>query len=76
MVQRTVPLFYVKRIYLQGVYYNCFILTDNSFHLLLSAIISLVGIIMAIEWQEEKRCEAYFIMLYLRAFFWLITFVS
>lgn len=31
---------------------------------------------MAIDWENEKRCEAYFIMLYLRGVFWVITFVS
>lgn len=47
-----------------------------SFHLLISSIISLVGIGLASCWKDDKRCEAYFIMLYLRAAFWIITFVS
>lgn len=49
---------------------------NSSIHLLISSIISLVGIGLAATWPEEKRCEAYFIMLYLRAAFWVITFVS
>lgn len=52
------------------------VLNVFSLHLLISTIISLVGIIMAIDWENEKRCEAYFIMLYLRGVFWVITFVS
>ncbi|XP_036329835.1 transmembrane protein 192 isoform X2 [Rhagoletis pomonella] len=46
-----------------------------SIHLLISAIISFVGILLAAVWPEDKRCEAYFIMLYLRATFWVITFL-
>lgn len=47
----------------------------HSFHLLISSIISLVGIGLAACWKDDKRCEAYFIMLYLRAAFWILTFV-
>ncbi|XP_062554616.1 transmembrane protein 192-like isoform X1 [Armigeres subalbatus] len=46
-----------------------------SFHLLISSCISLTGIILAATWEDNQRCEAYFIMLYLRAAFWLITYV-
>ncbi|XP_075145863.1 transmembrane protein 192 [Haematobia irritans] len=46
-----------------------------SVHLLISAIISFVGIILEVVWPEEKRGEAYFIMGSLRAAFWLITFL-
>jgi len=46
-----------------------------SFHLFVSTLISLVGIILASCWQDDKRCEAYFIMLYLRVAFWLFTFI-
>jgi len=46
-----------------------------SFHLLISSIISLVGIILASCWKDDKRCEAYFIMLYLRAAFWVVTYI-
>ncbi|XP_037944689.1 transmembrane protein 192 [Teleopsis dalmanni] len=46
-----------------------------SIHLFISTIISFVGILLAAVWPPEKRCEAYFIMLYLRATFWVITFV-
>lgn len=48
----------------------------NSLHLLVSSMISLAGVIMAATWPDNKRCEAYFIMLYMRAIFWLLTFVS
>jgi hypothetical protein len=41
--------------------------------LLVSTIISAVGIALAIIWPEYKRCEAYFIMLYLRAGFYVLT---
>lgn len=44
-------------------------------HLLISTVISFVGILLAAAWPDEKRCEAYFIMLYLRAAFWVITFL-
>lgn len=44
-----------------------------SLHLLVSTIISGVGIALAIIWPEYKRCEAYFIMLYLRAGFYVLT---
>lgn len=47
-----------------------------SFHLVISSCISLTGIILAATWADNQRCEAYFIMLYLRAAFWLITYVS
>lgn len=46
-----------------------------SFHLLISSCISLTGIILAATWEDNQRCEAYFIMLYLRAAFWLITYI-
>jgi len=46
-----------------------------SVHLLISTTISLTGIILAFVWPPEKRCEAYFIMLYLRATFWVITLI-
>ncbi|KAJ6632618.1 Transmembrane protein [Pseudolycoriella hygida] len=46
-----------------------------SFHLFVSSLISLVGIVLAACWKDDRRCEAYFIMLYLRVAFWLITFI-
>ncbi|XP_058812976.1 transmembrane protein 192 [Topomyia yanbarensis] len=46
-----------------------------SFHLLVSSCISLTGIILAATWEDSRRCEAYFIMLYLRAAFWLLTYL-
>ncbi|CRL01522.1 CLUMA_CG014392, isoform A [Clunio marinus] len=46
-----------------------------SLHLLISTIISIFGIILAATWPDSKRCEAYFIMLYVRAGFWIITWV-
>lgn len=46
-----------------------------SFHLLLSTCISVTGVILAATWADSRRCEAYFIMLYLRAAFWLITYL-
>lgn len=46
-----------------------------SLHLVISSCISLTGIILAATWDDSKRCEAYFIMLYLRAAFWLITYL-
>lgn len=55
--------------------YNVFLLAC-SFHLMISSCISLTGIILAATWQDSQRCEAYFIMLYMRAAFWLITYVS
>lgn len=36
----------------------------------------MVGIILAATWPDRKRCEAYFIMLYCRGIFWIITFVN
>uniref|UniRef100_A0A1B0D9F0 Uncharacterized protein n=3 Tax=Phlebotomus papatasi TaxID=29031 RepID=A0A1B0D9F0_PHLPP len=44
-----------------------------SFHLLVSTMISFIGVGMAIVFPENKRCEAYFLMLYLRAIFWVVT---
>jgi len=46
-----------------------------SLHLLISTIISLIGIIIAATWPQSKRCEAYYIMLYARAAFWLVTWL-
>lgn len=46
-----------------------------SIHLVISSCISLTGIILAATWEDSQRCEAYFIMLYLRAAFWLITYL-
>lgn len=46
-----------------------------SIHLLISTVISFVGIGLAALFPEDRRCEAYFIMLYLRATFWVITFI-
>uniref|UniRef100_A0A1B0CMU3 Transmembrane protein 192 n=1 Tax=Lutzomyia longipalpis TaxID=7200 RepID=A0A1B0CMU3_LUTLO len=47
-----------------------------SFHLLVSALISIVGVGMAVVFPDNKRCEAYFLMLYLRVIFWFITLNS
>ncbi|KAM7360499.1 transmembrane protein 192 [Cochliomyia hominivorax] len=46
-----------------------------SIHLIISVIISFVGILLSAIWPEEKRSEAYFIMTCLRVAFWLITFL-
>lgn len=46
-----------------------------SIHLLISTGISFIGIILAASSPPEKRCQAYFTMLYLRAVFWVITFL-
>lgn len=46
-----------------------------SLHLLISIIISFTGILLAAIWPDEDRCEAYFIMLYLRVMFWIITLI-
>lgn len=46
-----------------------------SIHLLVSSCISLTGIILAATWEDSRRCEAYFIMLYLRAAFWIFTYL-
>lgn len=46
-----------------------------SFHLLVSSCISLTGIFLAATWEDSRRCEAYFIMLYLRAAFWIVTYL-
>ncbi|XP_034660444.1 transmembrane protein 192 [Drosophila subobscura] len=46
-----------------------------SIHLLISSVISCVGIGLAALWPAERRCDAYFIMLYLRATFWVITYL-
>ncbi|CAD7092587.1 unnamed protein product [Hermetia illucens] len=46
-----------------------------SLHNAISLFISFIGIILAATWEDGKRCQAYFIMLYLRAFFWVITFI-
>ncbi|XP_052867866.1 transmembrane protein 192-like [Anopheles cruzii] len=46
-----------------------------SFHLLVSSIISLTGIVLAATWEDSRRCEAYFIMLYLRAAFWIVSYL-
>jgi hypothetical protein len=48
---------------------------DLSLHLLISTTISVTGIVLAATWPEAKRCEAYFIMLYARAGFWVVTWV-
>lgn len=47
-----------------------------SVHLLISTLISLVGVILAAAWPTERRCQAYFVMMYLRVAFWVVTFVS
>lgn len=46
-----------------------------SIHLLISTIISVVGIVLASTWPETKRCEAYFIMLYMRGSFYVISWI-
>lgn len=47
-----------------------------SLHLLCSCLISLIGIILAAAWAPERRCHAYYVMMYLRVGFWTLTFVS
>lgn len=44
-----------------------------SFHLLISTLISIVGIILAAVFPDSDRCKAYFIMIYLRVGFFAIT---
>lgn len=46
-----------------------------TLHNAISILISLIGVVLAYFWRDEERCEAYFIMLYLRIAFWVITFV-
>lgn len=46
-----------------------------SFHIVVSTVISMIGVILAVAWPPEERCHAYFIMMYLRVAFWIITFV-
>uniref|UniRef100_A0A1A9X449 Transmembrane protein 192 n=1 Tax=Glossina brevipalpis TaxID=37001 RepID=A0A1A9X449_9MUSC len=46
-----------------------------SIHLAISSTISLVSIILTVQWPEEERNQAYFVMISLRAAFWLITFL-
>ncbi|XP_055636309.1 transmembrane protein 192-like isoform X2 [Toxorhynchites rutilus septentrionalis] len=46
-----------------------------SIHLLISSCISVAGVVLAATWEDSCRCEAYFIMLYLRAAFWLLTYL-
>jgi hypothetical protein len=48
----------------------------SSFHLLISTTISTVGIVLAATWPESKRCEAYFIMIYGRFIFFVLTWVK
>ncbi|XP_055902594.1 transmembrane protein 192 [Eupeodes corollae] len=46
-----------------------------SIHLLISTAISFTGVLLAMASPPEKRCNAYFTMLYLRAAFWVITYL-
>ncbi|TMW53092.1 hypothetical protein DOY81_001820 [Sarcophaga bullata] len=46
-----------------------------SLHLAISVCISIIGLILAAVWPEERKGEAYFIMTCLRVAFWLITFL-
>lgn len=47
----------------------------HSIHLLISTLISCVGILMASCWPDDKKCTAYFVMLYLRGAFWFVTLI-
>lgn len=51
-------------------------LSTRSLHLVISTAISIVGIVLAASFPTDRRCDAYFIMLYLRATFWVITYVN
>lgn len=46
-----------------------------SIHLLISTAISFLGVMLAASSPPEKRCQAYFTMLYMRAAFWVITYL-
>ncbi|XP_055851266.1 transmembrane protein 192 [Episyrphus balteatus] len=46
-----------------------------SIHLLISTAISFTGVLLAAGSPPEKRCQAYFTMLYLRAVFWVLTYL-
>lgn len=48
----------------------------SSIHLAVSTLISVVGIVLAIKHaDEEHRCRAYYIMIYLHILFWFLTLI-
>lgn len=50
-----------------------FMIHHSSFHLFISTVISVIGIVLAAVYPDSQRCQAYFIMLYLRVGFFVVT---
>lgn len=44
--------------------------------MVISLAISAIGAFLAFFWQSDTQCEEYFIILYIRCIYWILTFVS
>lgn len=44
--------------------------------MVISIAISAIGAFLAFFWQSDTQCEEYFIILYIRCLYWILTFVS
>lgn len=47
-----------------------------SAHVAISVTISGIGAFLAFLWKSDTECEEYFIILYIRCVYWILTFVS
>ncbi|XP_031634091.1 transmembrane protein 192-like [Contarinia nasturtii] len=47
----------------------------STIHAVISFIISVLGAFLACVWQSDTDCEEYFLILYLRCIFWIVTFL-
>lgn len=54
-------------------FYFCWM---SSIHVIISIAISGIGAFLAFVWQSDTQCEEYFIILYIRCIYWILTFVS
>jgi len=47
----------------------------SSAHMVISIAISVIGAFLAFVWQSDTQCEEYFIILYIRCVYWVLTFL-
>lgn len=45
-------------------------------HMLLSMLIFITGVYLELQWLTEENCRTYFIMIYIRCAFWIITIIQ
>lgn len=60
---------------MQNYSLNLYTIHLAGIHLILSMTIFIVGIYLELRWLSEENCRTYYIMIYIRCAFWVVTFV-